>query len=115
MGSQVSGDGVQETAGLRNRGTRKQERTEIADQDTAGHCKDLTTGDSVTGSDIAPEMTLSWSESASIRHPPTDTCSHIRTHITERGWDREPMNRDINKVQCVVSPSCKVHMLVELW
>ncbi len=44
------------------------------------------------GSDIAPVMALSWSESASIRHPPTDTCS--RTHITERGWDREPMNRD---------------------
>ncbi len=35
QGSQVSGDGVQKTAGLRTRGPRKQEWTEFADQDTA--------------------------------------------------------------------------------
>ncbi len=53
MGSQVSGDGVQKTAGLRTRGPRKQEWTEFADHHTT-YCEDLITGDSVTGSDIAP-------------------------------------------------------------
>ncbi len=39
-------------------------------------------------------MILSWSESASIRHTHTQTPAHTHTHTTERGWDREPMNRD---------------------
>ncbi len=94
MGRRVSGvqsPGKQQGSGIAEPGTGTG-TDRIRRPEHGRHCEDLTKGDSVTGSNIAQVMTLSWSESASI----TDTCSHTRTHthMTRRGWDREPMNRD---------------------
>ncbi len=54
MGSQVSGVQSPETAEIRNHGSRKHERTKTTDHDTGRQSEDLTTQDSVTGSNIAP-------------------------------------------------------------
>ncbi len=93
MGSQVSGDRVQETAEIRNHGTRKQERTETLDHDTAEQSKDLTTQDSVTGSNIAPVNDPQLERiSLNQTHIYTDTCTHTHTHThtqqSEDGTER---------------------------
>ncbi len=47
--------------------------------------KDLTMRDSVKGTDIAPVMTLSWSESALITHPQTPAHTYAHTRQSEDG------------------------------
>ncbi len=88
MGSQVSGDRVQETAEIRNHGTRKQERTETLDHDTAEQSEDLTTQDSVTGCNIAPVNDPQLERiSLNQTHPYTDTCTHTHTQQSEDGTE----------------------------
>ncbi len=94
MGSQVSGDRVQERqrSGITEAGTDENHWPWHGRQS-----EDLTTQDSVTGSNIAPVNDPQLERiSLNQTHPHTDTCTH--THTTERGWDREPMNRDINNL-----------------
>ncbi len=72
--------GVQEAAGLRNRGTRTDRKRRP--QTLQGSDK----GESVTGTDIAQRWWLSAGANQPQSHTPTDTCSHIRTQ-TRHGED----------------------------
>ncbi len=72
------------TAGLGNRGTGTDRNRR---PEHGRHCKDLTKEDSVTGSNIAQVMTLSWSESASITH----THRHLLTHTHPHTHDKARM------------------------
>ncbi len=88
MGSQVSGDRVQETAEIRNHGTRKQEQMETTDHDTADN---LTTQDSVTGSNIAPVNDPQLERiSLNQTHPHTDTCTHTHNRARMGPGAHEP-------------------------
>ncbi len=80
---------VQETAEIRNHGSRKQERTKTTDHDTGRQSEDLTTQDSVTGSNIAPVNDPQLERiSLNQTHPYTDTCTHTQQSEdgTESPW-----------------------------
>ncbi len=88
MGSQGPAIGVQEAAGLRNRGTGTDRKRRPQTLQTLQTPQGSDKGDSVTGPDIAHGNEAQLERISLKSHTPTDTCSHIRTRThTRHGED----------------------------